>query len=51
MCHMDTTCMECIHNTFLIGRSMSVKLEKKKVGGRVGLDSLNGVQHRLHMRS
>ena len=37
MCHMDTTCMECIHNTFLIGRSMSVKLEKKKVGGRLDL--------------
>ena len=35
---MVTTCMECIHNTFLIGCFMSVKLVKKKVGCRLDLN-------------
>ena len=38
MCHMVTTCMEYIHNAFLIGRSMSVKLVKKKVACRLDLN-------------
>ena len=35
---MVTTCIECIHNTFLIGRSMAVKLVKKKVACRLDLN-------------